>query len=209
MSVIIKAFKSSLEASTKALNAAEEALAAAKLSNIHAQAAHDAFCVSGYVPPFPPSTDSKEETEEDQKRKQSSCLQGNPLTKTLIYDPVCLRVKSNGKSWKDNEKRMIIKALKSSLDASTAYDAFCISGYVPPFPPSTESKEKMKEAECVNCKRKQSSRLPGKPLTETLIQDPVELRVKSNGNSWKENEMGIIGTIVKKKKTSGNCFLKV
>ena len=79
----------------------------------------------------------------------------------------------------------------------------------PPFPPSTESKEKMKEAECVNCKRKQSSCLPGKPLTETLIQDPVELRVKSNGNKWKENEMGIIGTIVKKKKTSGNCFLKV
>ena len=102
MSVIIKALKSSLEASTKALNAAEEALAAAKLSNIHAQAAYDAFCVSGYIPPFPPSTDSKEKTKEAQcvncKRNHSSCLHGEPLTETLIQDPVGLRVKSNGNS---------------------------------------------------------------------------------------------------------------
>ena len=108
MSVIIKAIKSSFDASTDALKAAEEALAAAKLAKIHAQTAYDAFCVSGYVPPFIIEGNKKEEEKcANCKCKVSSCLHGKPLTETLIKNPVGLRVMSHGDSWKEEQKKLI------------------------------------------------------------------------------------------------------
>ena len=64
MSVITRTIiKSSLDASTDALKAAEEALASAKIANNHAKAAYDAFCFSG-----------------------AACLQGEPSTESLNSD---------------------------------------------------------------------------------------------------------------------------
>ena len=106
MSVITRAVKSSLDASADALKAAEEALAAAKIANIHARAAYDAFCVSGCVPPF--STENKKEEKcKNCKRTPSSCLHGKPLTESLINNQVGLRVMSNGDSWKEEQRKMI------------------------------------------------------------------------------------------------------
>ena len=119
MSVITRAIKSSLDASTDALKAAEEALAAAKIANIHAQAAYDAFCVSGYIPPFAIDGHKKKE-EECANCKQSVCLHGRPLTESLIKNPVGLRVMTHGDSWKEEQKEMIgtIQSVKKSTDNS-------------------------------------------------------------------------------------------
>ena len=106
MSVITRAVKSSLDASADALKAAEEALAAAKIANIHLRAAYDAYCVSGYVPPFT-TENKKEEKCKNCKCTQSSCLHGKPLTEFLISNQVGLRVMSDGDSWKEEQKKMI------------------------------------------------------------------------------------------------------
>ena len=100
MSVITRAIKSSLDASTDALKAAEEALAAAKTANIHAKAAYDAFCVSGHE-------GHKKKEEKCSNCKQSVCFHGKPLTESLIKNPVGLRIMTHGDSWKEEQKEMI------------------------------------------------------------------------------------------------------
>lgn len=108
MSVITRAIKSSLDASTDALKAAEEALAAAKIANINAKAAYDAFCVSGYIPPFTIEAEGHKKKEEKCANcKQSVCLHGKPLTESLIKNPVGLRIMTHGDSWKEEQKKMI------------------------------------------------------------------------------------------------------
>ena len=121
MSVITRAIKSSLDASTDALKAAEEALAAAKIANVHARAAYDAFCASGYIPPFAIKDNKKKEEKcTNCKYKLVSCLQGKPLTETLIKDLVGVRVMSSGDSWKDKQKNMIgtIQSVKKATGNS-------------------------------------------------------------------------------------------
>jgi len=119
MSVITRAVKSSLDASADALKAAEKALAAAKIANIHARAAYDAFCVSECVSQFNIEK-KKEEKCKNCKCKQSSCLHGKPLTETLINNQVGLRVMSNGDSWKEEQKRVIgtIQSVKKAINNS-------------------------------------------------------------------------------------------
>ena len=78
MSVITRAIKSSLDASTDAIKTAEEALAAAKIANIHAKAAFDAFCVNGHIPPFTIEGNLNDDKCPNCKRKK--CLHGKFLT---------------------------------------------------------------------------------------------------------------------------------
>ena len=113
MSVITRAIKSSLDASTDALKAAEEALAAAKTANIHAKAAYDAFCVSGHE-------GHKKKEEKCSNCKQSVCFHGKPLTESLIKNPVGLRIMTHGDSWKEEQKEMIgtVQSVKKSSGTS-------------------------------------------------------------------------------------------
>ena len=92
---LTKAVKSSLEMSEAALKAAEEAVAAAKIAKIHAQAAFSAVKIALEV------DERKKEKEErcgNCKKKMSLCLHEQSLVESF-KNPEGMRVQASGDSW--------------------------------------------------------------------------------------------------------------